>query len=370
MAQCAAVTLLGVLGVLGVLGAVGAKGAEGGSGEAPDLAQLLPPLLGASLEELVRVASNSCDALPLDALYSQTHVPDVQLIEYGRGSQLAYPLSEAHERLRARLPAALAASALTLYVPGWWNTPHDDSSAAIVSALLDRHATVLLLDTRPVFCKGYIASAAGVGGLAHRLYKFIKSLQAEGWPLSSVRLVGFSLGAHVAGVTGKLVRKHLRRRLERIVALDPARPCFARPSRWRLASGDARFVQVVHTSAGVLGLAEPLGHADVYANGVLAPQPECEDRSAALALGCDHAQAWRLYAASVSDSRTLSASRCADWAELSAGRCTGAEAALGYSCSADTRGLYLYKSPAPARKQEPQLRVFNPLDLFTWLLQR
>ncbi|XP_013171188.1 PREDICTED: lipase member H-B-like [Papilio xuthus] len=371
MARCAAVTLLAALGALGVLGAVGVAGSEGGrSSEAPDLAQLLPPLLGASLEELVRVASNSCDALPLDALYSQTHVPDIQLIEYGQGSQLTYPLSVAHQRLRVLLPAAPAASALPIYVPGWWNTPHDDSSTAIVTALLNRHETVLLLDTRPVFCKGYIASAAGVGGLAHRLYKFIKSLHAEGWPLSSVRLIGFSLGAHVAGVTGKLVRKHLHQRLERIVALDPARPCFARPSRWRLASGDASFVQVVHTSAGVLGLAEPLGHADVYANGVLAPQPECEDRSAAMALGCDHAQAWRLYAASVSDARVLSARRCANWAELNDGGCAGAETSLGYSCSADSRGLYLYKSPAPARKREPQLRVFNPLDLFGWLLQR
>lgn len=308
--------------------------------------------------------------MPLDALYSQTHVPDVQMIEFGRDSQQAYPLSEAHERLRARLPAGHAAPALPLYVPGWWNTPHDDSSATVVDALLARHATVLLLDTRPVFCKGYVASAAGVGSLAHRLYKFIRSLHDEGWPLSSVRLVGFSLGAHVAGVTGKLVRKHLRRRLERIVALDPARPCFAHPSRWRLASGDARFVQVVHTSPGMLGLAEPLGHADVYANGVLASQPECEDRSAALALGCDHAQAWRLYAASVSDAIALNARRCADWAELSTGRCAGAEAELGYSCGVDTRGIYLYKSPAPARKREPQPRVFNPLDLLSWFLRR
>lgn len=129
--------------------------------------------------------------------------------------------------------------------------------------------------------------------MAHLLYAFIKKLSQKGFPLESLHLIGFSLGAHVAGITGRLVQRGMGRPLQRITALDPARPCFGRASAYRVGRGDARFVQVVHSSAGALGVEEPLGHTDVY----VAPQPEC--RARAFTLECDHAQAWRMYASSV-----------------------------------------------------------------------
>lgn len=63
MTRRAAAALLVALAVLSAVGAEGAEraeGAAGGPGRAPELAQLLPALLGASLEELLRAASNSC----------------------------------------------------------------------------------------------------------------------------------------------------------------------------------------------------------------------------------------------------------------------------------------------------------------------
>ncbi|KPI95290.1 Lipase member H-B [Papilio xuthus] len=327
MARCAAVTLLAALGALGVLGAVGVAGSEGGrSSEAPDLAQLLPPLLGASLEELVRVASNSC----------------ARRIAAGRpvlaDARTRYSADRVRARFAANLPTIGGPPATT-------RTPARRARRirpANIRARLVEHAA-----RRLQHCH------------SHRTAEPPRNRAA---PRHAPR---FLQGVHrFRGRRGRPCAPTLQ------IHKEPACRGVAAVTRWRLASGDASFVQVVHTSAGVLGLAEPLGHADVYANGVLAPQPECEDRSAAMALGCDHAQAWRLYAASVSDARVLSARRCANWAELNDGGCAGAETSLGYSCSADSRGLYLYKSPAPARKREPQLRVFNPLDLFGWLLQR
>jgi phosphatidylserine sn-1 acylhydrolase len=69
--------------------------------------------------------------------------------------------------------------------------------------------------------------------------------------------------AHVCG----LMSNHLNFRLERIIALDPARPLIRPGNQNRLDSGDARSVQVIHTNAGYYGEAGRVGHIDFCVNG-------------------------------------------------------------------------------------------------------
>ena len=91
--------------------------------------------------------------------------------------------------------------------------------------------------------------------------------------LPSLHLVGLSLGAQMAGVTGQNVQSG---RITRITGLDPAGPLFKKwPKYLRLDSGDAEFVDVVHTDAGIFGFPRAIGHADFWPNGGLAPQPGC-----------------------------------------------------------------------------------------------
>lgn len=61
--------------------------------------------------------------------------------------------------------------------------------------------------------------------------------------------------------------KHLNFRLERIIALDPARPLIRPGNQNRLDSGDARAVQVIHTNAGYYGEGGRVGHIDFCVNG-------------------------------------------------------------------------------------------------------
>lgn len=59
------------------------------------------------------------------------------------------------------------------------------------------------------------------------------------------------------------------------LALDPALPFFATLNNdWKLDPKDAGFVDVIHTSAGVFGKIESLGHIDFYVNGG-SLQPHC-----------------------------------------------------------------------------------------------
>lgn len=331
-----------------------------GQGVALDLLNtLLPPTVGGNFDELVRVATATCEAIPLEILltYCQLlEMPYTNMVEFRKGSRQAYRVMSAHEHIDTSL------STLVVYVPGWWNTPTDTSSTTIVKSLLKKHPLVLVLDTRVAFCRGYVTAVSKVNSLAQLLYNFIRKLDKKGFDISSVHIIGFSLGAHVAGMTGKLVQKNLNNKIGKITGLDPAKPCFTKMEN-RLHKRDADFVQVIHTSAGILGLEEPIGHVDVYVNGIDGKQPECKGRS--ITLECDHSQAWKVFSASVS--KPLVGRRCASWEELVDKRCNGHEAVLGYSCSPKTRGIYLYKSDERAKPQESRVTVYNPFNVLNVL---
>lgn len=102
-----------------------------------------------------------------------------------------------------------------------------------------------------------------VGGLVAAL---IDKLIVRGAKLSSIHLIGHSLGAHTCGYAGSMIKSG---KVGRISGLDPANPYFElRTISHRLDPSDAEFVDVIHTCAGEAGYYEALGHVDFYPNGV------------------------------------------------------------------------------------------------------
>jgi len=112
----------------------------------------------------------------------------------------------------------------------------------------------------------YVSSVLAIPEAGKKVGEMIKFLNAEfQMPLSTLHVIGHSLGAHVAGHAGKTVGNG---KIHAIIGLDPAGPLFDynMPSK-RLASTDAQYVETVHTNGGKLGILRPVGIASFYVNG-------------------------------------------------------------------------------------------------------
>jgi len=103
-------------------------------------------------------------------------------------------------------------------------------------------------------------------------------------------LVGHSLGAQIAGSAGRNYRQMSGGLiLKRITGLDPANPCFYDGNDLEgLRSGDARFVDIIHSNPGMLGSPKRSGDADFFVQGRVPFKEGCEGLST---ISCSHQRA-------------------------------------------------------------------------------
>ncbi|XP_019508248.1 PREDICTED: endothelial lipase isoform X2 [Hipposideros armiger] len=141
----------------------------------------------------------------------------------------------------------------------------------LVSALQTREkeANVVVVDWLPLAHQLYTDAVNNTRAVGHSIARMLDWLQEkDDFSLGNVHLIGYSLGAHVAGYTGNFVKGTLGR----ITGLDPAGPLFEGADiHRRLSPDDADFVDVLHTytrSFGLsIGIQMPVGHIDIYPNG-------------------------------------------------------------------------------------------------------
>lgn len=186
----------------------------------------------------------------------------------------------------------------------------------------------------------------------------------RGNELIDLNCVGHSLGAHICGLLGQLLKSN-GAKLAKIFGLDPAGPCFERYSEAnRLDQTDADFVSVIHTSK-LLGFKRPLGHVDYYPNGGT-QQPGCYPASrisTASALICDktidfalsnstsargqdviesrilspcsHSRAYEYFIESINSKCLFTSRQCSSWKNYRTGSC--------FRCNHNRMGLYGFK---------------------------
>ncbi|KAK9877022.1 hypothetical protein WA026_016048 [Henosepilachna vigintioctopunctata] len=180
----------------------------------------------------------------------------------------------------------------------------------------------------------YVKATANTRLVGKQLAMLLQGLvKHNGLSLRNTHLIGFSLGAHVAGFAGAEIGN-----LSRITGLDPAGPLFeSQDPRARLDQNDADFVDVIHSNGenlilGGLGSYQPMGHVDFYPNGGRM-QKGCsnlfvgavsdiiwssavEGRSL-----CNHRRAYKFFTDSVSPRCHFPAFPCDSYEDFLAGKC-------------------------------------------------
>ncbi|XP_017043708.1 inactive pancreatic lipase-related protein 1 [Drosophila ficusphila] len=154
-----------------------------------------------------------------------------------------------------------------------------------------------------------------------------------------LHLIGFGLGAHVAGFTGSEVPY---KKLEHITALDPAKPLFlGLDAARKLDPTDANFVDVLHTDVLMHGLLDPQGHVDFYINMGLT-QPNCGPISKMETHLCYHNRSADYYAESISTAEGFIGFFCPNFKSFATGDCkpTNNIELMGYYVRSEARGRY------------------------------
>ncbi|CAB1421259.1 unnamed protein product [Pleuronectes platessa] len=204
----------------------------------------------------------------------------------------------------------------------------------------------------------YFKVAENTRKTAGYLAAFIERMQEHGASLSSIHMIGVSLGAHVSGFVGA----KLNGAIGRITALDPAGPDFTGTApEQRLDPTDAQFVDVLHTDIDSLGYREPLGHIDFYPNGG-SDQPGCPKTvfSGSAYFKCDHQRSMYLFLASVNQKCLIRAFPCSSYSDFLDGRCLSCEQFGAAGCPVFGYDVTQWKDSLVRLKQTKVFFTTNP----------
>ncbi|KAK9298987.1 hypothetical protein QLX08_007896 [Tetragonisca angustula] len=271
-----------------------------------------------------------------------------------------------------------SAKPLKVVIHGYKGSGSDIGAILMVQGLLDLEDTnVLVLDWTRGAATTYTAAVANTELVGRQLGLVLLDAVNLGTRPEDIHVIGFSLGAHVAGCASEILKKK-NILLGRITGLDPASPFFRnhlfREKSRKLDATDARLVDVIHTDgsqdfADGFGLMKPLGHIDFFPNGGR-EQPGCNDVKNSVVvshlkddmltkeIACSHIRAWSYFLESVR--KTNESCKFVAWpcskgtTSFTNGMCFPMESTLwsqemGYRANRGPLGIYYL----PTREEEP-----------------
>ncbi|KAF2879866.1 hypothetical protein ILUMI_26296 [Ignelater luminosus] len=262
------------------------------------------------------------------------------------------------------LPPKFSLDKKTFFIiHGWTGSYKTEGSQLVKDAVLNvSDVNVFLVDwEKPAKALGnliipYVPSVQLVPKVGQFVGHYINEVMQKHKILpDNVIMMGHSLGAHIAGIAGKILAQN-KRKIKYIIGSDPAGPCyFYKNSSDRLDKTDAKFVQTIHTGMETWGIDFPVGTANYFVNGGY-HQPKCTDEwakhlvtflrstvlrrsthvtfpfasqsknpfwdDAANFLGCSHQRAYKYLAESIiSKGCGFTAKQCDSWYEFKKGSC-------------------------------------------------
>ncbi|KAL0123781.1 hypothetical protein PUN28_005949 [Cardiocondyla obscurior] len=231
---------------------------------------------------------------------------------------------------------------------GWMNSRNSVACTSVRDGYLQHgDYNVIVIDWSSISIRPYVWASKRVVLVGRFVASMINFLMKHGMDSSQTTLVGHSLGAHVVGIAARNANSDI----SYVVGLDPALPNFhlAGPGS-RISSGDAKYVEIIHTNAGLLGYLVPIGDVDFYPNGGK-KQIGCPvDVSGA----CSHARSYRYFAESINSQVGFHGKNCKSYRRFKLGLCKNSHSSImgGHKPLFSANGVYylITKSSAPFAK--------------------
>ncbi|XP_017486075.1 PREDICTED: vitellogenin-1-like [Rhagoletis zephyria] len=159
-------------------------------------------------------------------------------------------------------------------------------------------------------------------------------------PLENFHLMGHSLGAQIVGETARKFKRLTGKQIPRVTGFDPAGPCFNYGQKLiTLSTGDADYVDIIHTDPGIAAQPRATGDSDFFVGGRFPIQNGC------LEPVCSHQRSWQYYVESVypGNEYNFPSKRCDSLLHLEQGRCVGKDYPMGYAVPKNLKGLFVLK---------------------------
>ncbi|XP_071644563.1 pancreatic triacylglycerol lipase-like isoform X2 [Temnothorax longispinosus] len=205
---------------------------------------------------------------------------------------------------------------------GWTNSRKSAACTLVRDAYLGhKDYNVIVIDWRSISRRPYVWASKRVPLIGQFVATMINFLVKHGMDLSHTVLVGHSLGAHIVGIAARNADSDI----SYVVGLDPALPGFSRAGPGSMiSSDDAKYVEIIHTNGGLLGILAAIGDVDYYPNGGERQHGCRVDPGGA----CSHARSYKFFAESINSEVGFHGKSCTSFHRFIKGLCKDSHASI------------------------------------------
>ncbi|KAH8304017.1 hypothetical protein KR018_005914, partial [Drosophila ironensis] len=201
-----------------------------------------------------------------------------------------------------------------------------------------RDLNVIVVDFAKDVAQLYYAVRHHLSVHGYFVYKILRALKDAGIPAEDITLAGHSVGANIAALGAQLFAKETKQVVGQLIAVDPATMC--RTTDILVKQSVAARVVVLHGEGDVFGVRVPLGHIDIYPNGIgyfprRKLQPGCDSKI------CSHMYPFVLFMEALIEGVMIPATKCESWAKFRQSDCNFQNTInIGLVYPANSKGLY------------------------------
>ncbi|KAG5347828.1 LIPP lipase, partial [Acromyrmex charruanus] len=205
---------------------------------------------------------------------------------------------------------------------GWRSSGSSESCILIRNAYLQiSDYNVIIIDWSAISSLSYISASRSVTVVGQYVATMIDFLVKYGMNSWETKVIGHSLGAHVAGIAAYNANSDIGY----VVGLDPALPGFrSLGSGSRISKDDASYVEIIHTNGGLLGYLAAIGDIDFYPNGGQ-KQVGC---GIDLGGSCSHSRSYQYFAESITSHVGFLGRSCDSFSKFNSGLCNNTHASI------------------------------------------